>query len=151
MNLPIRRGDDRRPEQEFEELRSAFATQLDHWPDFFGSFFDALDDVLPAADLEESDDSYLLEVELPGVQRGDVDLQVDPDRLRLTAERRERERVGWFRHRTRTRGRFALEVSLPLGVDPDGVSASLDRGVLSVVLPKAEPARRRRIPVGRRG
>ena len=151
MNLPIRRRDgDRRPEHEFEQLREAFATQLERWPDFVRSLRETVADVAPLTDIEETDDSYLLEVELPGVRREDIDLQVDEGRLVLTGERRERERVGLLRHRTRTTGRFSLAVTLPGPVDSDGVTASLDSGVLTVVVPKAEDARRRRIPIGRR-
>lgn len=149
MDLPIRRRDDeRRPEQELEQLRGAFAGQLEQWPDFVRSVERELCDVAPLADIEETDDSYLLEVELPGVKREDIDLQVDQERLRLTGERRQRERVGFLRHRTRTTGRFSLDVTLPAPVDSDAVSASLDHGVLTVVVPKTEAARRRRIPIG---
>ncbi len=151
MDLPIRRReDDRRPEQEFERLRRPFAGQLEQWPDFVRSFERALHDVAPLTDIEETDDSYLLEVELPGVKREDIDLQVDHGRLRLTGERRQRERVGFLRHRTRTTGRFSLDVRLPAPVDSDAVSATLDHGLLTVVVPKAEQAHRRRIPVGHR-
>ena len=149
MELPVprRRNDDRRPEQEFERLRGTFAGQLEQWPDFLRSVEQVLTDVAPLADIEETDDSYVLEVEIPGVKREDVDLQVEQGRLRLTAERRQRERVGLLRRRTRTTGRFSLDVSLPAPVDSDAVSASLDHGVLTVVVPKAEQARRRRIPI----
>jgi HSP20 family protein len=151
MDLPIRRRDHgRRPQQEFERLRDAFAGQLDQWPDFVRSVERLFDDVTPLVDIEETDDSYLLEVELPGVKLEDVDLQVDQGRLQLTGERRTRERVGFLRHRTRTTGRFALDVTLPAPVDSDAVHASLDHGVLTVVIPKAEQARRRRIPIGHR-
>jgi HSP20 family protein len=148
MDLPIRRrDDDRRPEQEFEQLRGAFVDQIEQWPDFVRSFTRALDDVVPLTDIEETDDQYLLEVEMPGVRREDIDLQVDQGHLRLTGERRRRERVGLLRHRTRTTGRFTLDVRLPAPVDSDAVSASLDKGVLTVVIPKAEQSRRRRIPI----
>jgi HSP20 family protein len=149
MDLPARRRHDRRPEQQFEQLREAFADQLERWSDFVRTLPDALRDVVPLADVEETDDSYVLEVELPGVKRDDVDLQVDQGRVRVTAERRERERVGLLRHRTRSRGRFSMAVTLPGHVDSDEVTASLDHGVLTIVVPKAEGARRRRIPVGR--
>jgi HSP20 family protein len=142
MNLPIRRRDgERRPEHEFEQLRDAFAGQLERWPDFVRTLRDAVADVAPLADIEETDDSYLVEVELPGVRREDIDLQVDQGRLQLTGERRERERVGLLRHRTRTTGRFSMAVTLPGPVDSD---------VLTVVVPKTERARRRRIAIGQR-
>jgi HSP20 family protein len=151
MDLPIRRRDqERRPQQEFERLRNAFAGQLEQWPDFVRSVERVFNDVTPLVDIEETDDSYLLEVELPGVKREDIDLQVDQGRLRLAGERRQRERVGFLRHRTRTAGRFSLDVRLPAAVDSDAAHASLDHGVLTVVVPKAEQARRRRIPVGHR-
>lgn len=151
MDLPRRRrDDDRRPQQEFERLRAAFAGQLDQWPDFVRSAERTFDDVAPLTDIEETDDSYVLEVELPGVTLEDIDLQVDHGRLRLTGERRQRERVGFLRHRTRTTGRFSLDVALPAPLHSDGVTASLDHGVLTVVVPKAEQARRRRIPIDHR-
>ena len=149
MDLPARRRHDRRPEKQFEQLRDAFADQLERWPDFVRSLPDAVRDVVPLADVEERDDSYVLEVELPGVKRDEVDLEVDQGRVRVTAERRERERVGLLRHRTRSRGRFSMAVTLPTDVDSDAVSATLDHGVLTIVVPKTERARRRRIPVGR--
>ena len=151
MDVPIRRRDrDRRPEQEFERLRDAFVEQLEHWPDFDRALPDAVHDVLPLVDVEETDDSYVLEVELPGVRRDDVDLEVDQGRLRLTAERRERQRVGLLRHRTRTTGRYSMALTLPGPVDGDAVSASLDHGLLTVVVPETDRARRRRIPIGHR-
>lgn len=151
MDLPIRRrDDDRRPQQEFERPRGAFAGQLEQWPDFVRSVERVFNDVTPLVDIEETDDSYLLEVELPGVKRADIDLQVDQGRLRLTGERRQRERLGFLRHRTRTTGRFSLDVALPAPVGSDAVHASLDHGVLTIVVPKAEQARRRRIPIDHR-
>jgi HSP20 family protein len=69
--------------------------------------------------------------------------------VRVTAERRERQRVGLLRHRTRSRGRFSMAVTLPGHVDSVEVTPSLDHGLLTIVVPKTERARRRRIPVGR--
>jgi len=151
MDLPIRRrDDDHRPQQEFERLRAAFAGQLEQWPDFVRSLERALGDVTPLTDIEETDDGYLVEVELPGAKREDIDLHVDRGRVRVTAERRERQRVGLLRHRTRTTGRYSIDVTLPVPVDGDDVTASLDDGVLTVVVPKAERTHRRRIPIHHR-
>lgn len=151
MKIPIRRREDgRRSEREFERLRPAFASELDQWPDFVRAIERGLNEVAPLADVEETDDSYLLDVELPGVRREDVDLLVDRSRMVVTGERRERERVGLLRHRTRTTGRFVLAVTLPGEVDSEAVTASFVDGMLSVVVPKAERSRRRRIPIGQR-
>lgn len=146
MKLPIRRHDDG-ADREFEQLRQVFADQLENWPDFFRPLSSIMDATAPLADIEETDDSYVLDVELPGVRQSDIDLQVEGGRLVLTAQRHERERVGLLRHRTRTTGRFALSVTLPGAVEEAGVTATFRDGVLTVVVPKAVHARRRRIPV----
>jgi HSP20 family protein len=108
--------------------------------------FDAF---LPPADLEETGDAYVIEVELPGVHKGDVDIEVTGRRVSITGERKERERTGIIRRRTRTVGRFSYEAVLPGEVDQDGVKAELADGVLTVTLPKVEAERRasRKIPV----
>ncbi len=108
----------------------------------------ALDDVRAAlGDLEETDDAFVLEVDLPGVAKGDVDVQLDGRRLTVTAQRKERERVGVLRRRTRHVGTYHHEVLLPSEVDPDGVDAQLDDGVLTVRLPRTESSSRRHIAV----
>jgi len=147
MDLPNMRRDARPADREFEQLRGPFAGQLERWPDFVRSPDSSPGRVAPLVELEETDDRYLLEVELPGCRREDVDLQVEQGRLRITAQRRERQRAGLLRSRTRTTGRYLLAVTLPGAADGDGVTASLDHGVLTVEVPKAEQARRRRIPV----
>ena len=148
MEVPVHRSDDdRRAHREFERLRGGFANQLERWPDFFRPLAEGIGDVSPAVDVEETADSFLLEVELPGVRRADVDVQVGPRGVHVTGERRERTRAGLLRHRSRTSGRFSLSVALPGAVDAEAVSASFDEGLLTVVVPKAERSRLRRIPV----
>jgi len=151
MNLPIPRHRRTRPaqqqEREFQQLRRSMARDLERWPDFANDLLNTVRDVVPLADIEETDDSYLLDVELPGVRRGDVSLEVSDSRLVVTGERRERQRVGLLRHRTRTTGRLRLAVTLPADIDSDAVTARLDHGVLTVTVPKTDRARRRRIPI----
>ncbi|MDQ4069641.1 MAG: Hsp20/alpha crystallin family protein [Actinomycetota bacterium] len=101
----------------------------------------------PLADLEETDEAYLVEIELPGVKLEDLSVEVAGRRLTVTGERKERERVGILRRRTRTVGRFHYEVLLPGDVDEEGVTASLHEGVLTVRVPKPASERPRRIPV----
>src|SRR4051812_963329 len=59
---------------------------------------------LPQADLEETDDAYLVDIELPGVHKKDVNVEVIDRRLVITGERKEKERVGVLRRRTRVYG-----------------------------------------------
>jgi HSP20 family protein len=92
----------------------------------------------PLGDLEELDDAWLVRVELPGVRRDDVDIQLSGRRLVVRAERKETERKGILRRNTRTTGRYYLEAVLPSEVDPEGVEAKLEDGVLTIRVPKPE-------------
>jgi HSP20 family protein len=101
----------------------------------------------PAADVEETDDAYLIELELPGVQRDDVSVEFGGGELSVTGEVKQQQRVGLLRTRTRPMGRFDYRISLPLQVQEDQVTASLADGVLTVRMPKTEQARRRKIAI----
>jgi HSP20 family protein len=99
----------------------------------------------PPVDIEETEDAYVIEAELPGVKREDIDIELDGNELQVSGEIKQRE--GKFRRRTRRVGRFELRVMLPEGVDGNSVDAMLERGVLTVRVPKAERAQRRKIDV----
>ncbi|MBW3556478.1 MAG: Hsp20/alpha crystallin family protein [Actinobacteria bacterium] len=101
----------------------------------------------PLADVEETDDAYLVEVELPGIKKDDIDIQITGRRLQVSGERKEKERVGILRRRERVVGQFHYEVLLPGDVEEDAVEANLDNGVLTVRVPKPASARPRRIQV----
>jgi HSP20 family protein len=100
----------------------------------------------PPVDIEETDDAYVIEADIPGARREDVDIELEGNELSVSGEIKQRE--GRFRRRTRRVGRFELRVVLPDSVDSEGVQADLDNGVLRVRVPKAERAQRRRIEVG---
>ena len=102
---------------------------------------------IPAVDLEETDDAFVVEAELPGVKREDVDVSWRDRELSITGEVKEREHKGLLRHTTRRTGRFSYRVTLPADVDPDNVEASLRDGVLHVRLPKTQVNQPRRIEV----
>ena len=138
MALPVRSQ-----QRELSELRSQLDSLLSGWDELLsrtGAF-------TPLADVEETDEAYLAEIELPGVKIEDLSVEVAGRRLTVTGERKERERVGILRRRTRTVGRFHYEVILPGEVDEESVTASLHEGVLTVRVPKPASERPRRIPV----
>ena len=101
----------------------------------------------PPVDIEEQDDAYVIEAEVPGVSKDDVNIELVSNELTITGEIKEREREGILRKRTRRVGRFEYRVRLPEQVDPNNVEAKLTDGVLSVRVPKQEQAERRRIQV----
>lgn len=101
----------------------------------------------PAVDIEETDDAYVLEADLPGVKRDDIDIELVGNELAITGELKERERTGVLRRRTRRTGRFEYRVTLPDQVDADRIEAKLSEGILTVRVPKSERAQRKKIEV----
>ena len=153
MALPVRRRETsgrgvRRwgePFGELEELQQATSQLLERVlsaaPLPEGAFF------TPPVDIEETDDAWIVEAELPGVSRDDLNVEVRDDELAIFGEIKERERKGILRRRTRPVGRFEFRVTLPGPVSADDLSANLSDGVLTVRVPKPEPARAQRIEV----
>ena len=102
---------------------------------------------IPSADVEETDDAYLVEIELPGVKKEDIEVELSGRRLTVKGERKERERKGTLRRRARTVGRFRYELILPSDLDDTAAESSLKDGVLSVRIPKHAEERPKRISV----
>ena len=105
---------------------------------------------VPQMDLVEADDHFLLKADLPGLAEEDVAIEVRDNALTISGERKaehERRERGWYRVE-RSFGRFSRSLSLPEGIDPDAISASFDRGVLSVTIPKPEQRKPRKISIG---
>jgi HSP20 family protein len=148
MALTLRRQDDQAahwdPFEDAERLQTQLALLLEGsgaMPTLAGIAF------IPPADLEETDDAYIIELELPGVKREDIGVELSGGRLRVTGERKEKERVGLLRRRTRKVGQFRYEIQLPSTVDDQGVTAHLEHGELIVRVPKSSADRPRRIKV----
>ena len=105
---------------------------------------------VPAMDLIEADDHFVLRADLPGLSEEDVSIEVQDNALTISGERkyqREDKDRGWVRVE-RSFGSFSRSLTLPDGVNPDGIRASFDRGVLEVHIPKPEERKPRRIEIG---
>ena len=98
-------------------------------------------------DLEETGDAYLLEMDLPGVSKDAVNVEVTDHEIRVSGEAKQREDRGRLHHQTRPWGQFDQVVTLPGEVDPGQAEASLADGVLTVRAPKAEAAKPRKVEV----
>ena len=93
---------------------------------------------VPAMDLVENGDDYMLRADLPGVSEGDVKIELDDDVLTISGERKaaHEERKEGYHRVERAFGRFSRSLTLPKGVDPEAVQARFDDGVLEVRIPK---------------
>jgi HSP20 family protein len=128
---------------ETQSLVPDLSQLLEGW----GDLLNLADTFVPRADVEETNDAYIVEIELPGVDKDDIDISMSGRRLTVVGERREKERTGVLRRRTRAVGRFRYEVVLPGAIDESGVTAKLEDGVLTVRVPKAASERPLRIEV----
>ena len=102
---------------------------------------------VPAVDIEETDNAWIVEAELPGVDKNDVDIEMNDNELVVRGEIKEREREGVLRRRTRRVGEFEFRVTMPSQANPDAIDAKLDHGVLRIRVPKAEESQPRRIEI----
>jgi len=108
---------------------------------------------MPAMDLLETGDHFVLRADLPGMGEEDVNIELEDSTLTISGERRtEHESSGEGFYRVeRASGAFHRSLTLPKGVDPEAVTASFDRGVLEVRIPKPEERKPRRISIGGAG
>jgi HSP20 family protein len=120
---------------------------------------------IPSVDVEETEDAVVLTADLPGFDVGDVDIQVENQLLTLSGTRErvreepsahaevgtegdDRNHQGRRVHlRERRWGSFSRSFTLPRTIRTEEISASFDRGVLTVHMPKAEEARSRKIEI----
>jgi HSP20 family protein len=101
----------------------------------------------PFADVEETEDAWMIEVELPGVDRKDVNVEMRNSELVISGDVKEKERKGVLRRRARRTGHFEYHVTLPGESDEEHIEAKLHDGILTVRVPKTEQAKPRRIEV----
>lgn len=103
-------------------------------------------------DLYKVGDHYVLTADLPGVDPGSVDVNVDNGTMTLTARRtaRSEETVQWLSNE-RFFGTYRRQLSLGDGIDSEKITATYENGVLTVTIPLAEKAKSRRIEVSHTG
>lgn len=106
-------------------------------------------DWLPAVDVREKADRYLVHVDLPGVKPDAVDINLEQSVLTISGERPAipTEDAASYRRVERARGRFVRRFNMPESVDVEQVAASAQDGVLQVSIPKLAKVMARRIPV----
>jgi len=104
----------------------------------------------PAVDVLETEDSYLLFAELPGVRREDIQLQTRDRRLELSGRRQPLGENRNFLRMERSYGPFRRTFELGEAADMEGVSAAFEQGILRVLIPKSSGATTQ-VPVGEEG
>jgi HSP20 family protein len=103
----------------------------------------------PAMDVQETEDSYVVEADIPGIKKDEIHIEVADNVLTIKGERkRETDKKEKDYHRIeRTYGAFRRSVQIPGGFKHDAVDARFEDGVLRVTLPKPDEAKPKRITV----
>jgi HSP20 family protein len=104
---------------------------------------------MPAVDIREDVDRFVLFADIPGVDTKDIEITMENGVLTIRGERKlesEEERQG-YKRMERSRGTFYRRFSLPDSADPERVSARGKNGVLEVTIPKHERVQPRKIAV----
>jgi HSP20 family protein len=123
--------------------------------DFFKSFWDAIEPVrsrlpatfqartYPAMNVSESENHYLVNLELPGMDAKDINIDLMGNQLQITGERKwEEEKKGKEFHRVESQyGSFARSLTLPENarMDRESIEATFQKGILEIKIPKVEP------------
>lgn len=126
--------------EEMEELFSRALGEEDFLP---------ISRISPALDLAETDKAIEIQMDVPGLEAKDIDIQVHGTMLTISGERKEEhETKGKTYHRVERRtGSFSRLVTLPCPVMEDAVEAHYKNGILTVKLPKTDEAKSRKIAV----
>ena len=104
---------------------------------------------VPAMDLVEAEDHFVLKADLPGIAESDVNIELESNVLTISGERKtehEAKKDGYYRLE-RSTGTFSRTLTLPEGIDSSAVTASFDNGVLEVRIPKPAEAKPRRVQI----
>lgn len=103
----------------------------------------------PRIDISETDQQYLINVELPGMKRDDIEVSLDNGRLNISGERKfEEEEEGKTFHRVETRyGSFSRSFQLPDNIDEDSISAKYEDGLLNISVDKAQEEVKKKIEI----
>lgn len=111
--------------------------------------YNAANDWLPAVDIIEEKDGFVVRADVPGVDAADIDVKLDGGVLsiageRLAEDRSESDGVARFERST---GRFCRRFTLPDSANADGVTAKSAKGILEITIPKQAEIQPRRIAV----
>lgn len=121
--------------------------------DLFNEFFDMFNRPLPAngnvlsppIDIDETEDAYLVSMDMPGVPKENINLDLNGNILTVTGERGTRSEEAGKKERSYVK--FQRSLSLPNTVDINKVEANCENGLLEIFLPKSEEARPRKIEI----
>lgn len=150
MNLILRRnGGTRtlapfyRPISLFNEMDTLAREMWDSWRPV--SLEDSL---VPDTDIYEENGELIMKTELPGIDKKDIDITLEGDRLTIKAEKKEEVKESATHHmHERFYGRYFRSIDLPYPVKESKISATFENGILELRLHKSEEAKAKKIEI----
>jgi len=106
--------------------------------------------LVPSVDVEETDDHYIMSFDMPGLDKDNIDIEVQGHQLMISGERKQERENGDARSRLQERryGKFERVFTLPDDIRTDEIEAQYRNGVLSVAVPKSAESKRQKIKIG---
>lgn len=103
----------------------------------------------PSIDVVESEEGFTVFCELPGLEKENIDVSISSNVLTVKGEKlsNQDKKKGKYYRKESWAGSFQRTLSLPATIDPDGISAELEDGVLQISIPKREEAKTKQIAV----
>jgi HSP20 family protein len=128
-------------------MRSALERLLQDWP--LASIDGGFTELAPPIDIRETDDAYVVEIDMPGVKPQDTEVLVEGRTLTVRGrfDDESERKDGNYLLRERRKGQFMRAVALPGMVDVDKVTSKTEHGELVITLPKSSQNRARRIEI----
>ena len=135
MSLIKRRNSDFAPSRFFDDDFFGF-------PTFFGRDLPGWNmRNMPPANITETNDSFIIDISAPGLQRSDFKVEVDENLLTISSEKKEesKDEKENYKRREFSYSSFSRSFQLPDNISDDKINAKFDNGVLHISIPKKEP------------
>jgi len=103
----------------------------------------------PSIDISETDNQYIIDVEIPGIKKDDIDLNIENNTLTISGERKfEKKEDNKQYHRVESHyGSFSRSFTLPENVKTDSISATYNNGILNITVDKSEQQMKKQIKI----
>lgn len=125
----------------FEEMQKVIDRFFEEFPRILPTF--STETFVPAVDISETDKSYEFEIELPGMKREDIEIEVSDGILTVKGEKKEekKEEKKGYKKIERSYGKFERSFTLPQYIDEKNISAKFENGLLNISIPKSPEAK----------
>lgn len=129
------------PAKELQEFRRGFENLNSLLDNFMGTKANHLNaDFVPSVNTREGENAYHVELDLPGIKKEDIDVDIKDNVITISGERKTKEEIeedDYYRVES-SYGRFERSFTLPENVDVENIHAESQDGVLEVIIPKME-------------